>query len=122
MSEILGALTDVASANPEQTKEFVAKIKERWETLTPEQKEEALQKLGELKAQGQGALQAYVRNTRLKLLAFRHDTSASLLAEAYGKAAEQNVLAAVNPSWLRPARPSWPSGTPCPSSTCSTPW
>ena len=49
MGEILGAIQDAAKANPEQAKEFVAQIKAKWETLSPEEREQALQKLGEVK-------------------------------------------------------------------------
>jgi uncharacterized protein YjbJ (UPF0337 family) len=49
MSEILGALQDAAAANPEQAKEFVGQLKEKWDSLSDEQKQEALAKLGELR-------------------------------------------------------------------------
>ncbi len=49
VADILGALQDAAAANPEKAQEVVADLKAKFDELTPEQQQQAMEKLGELR-------------------------------------------------------------------------
>jgi len=46
---IIEALQGFAEAHPEQAQEIIAKLSEKWDTLTDDQKNAVLEKAGELK-------------------------------------------------------------------------
>jgi hypothetical protein len=54
VSEILGAIQDAASANPEQAKQFVAGLKEKYDAMSPEEQQQAIAKLKDLRDQVAG--------------------------------------------------------------------
>lgn len=47
----MGALRDAASANPEKAQELLGQLKEKYDSLSPEEQKEALAKLQEFKDQ-----------------------------------------------------------------------
>jgi hypothetical protein len=49
MADIMGALSDAASANPEKAREVIIDLREKYDSLSPEQQREVMTKLGELK-------------------------------------------------------------------------
>ena len=46
---IIEALQGFAEAHPEQAQELIAKLSDKWDTLTDDQKNQVLEKAGELK-------------------------------------------------------------------------
>ncbi len=46
--EILGALQNAAEANPEQAKQLIQQLKAKWESMSAEDRQAALEKLKEL--------------------------------------------------------------------------
>jgi len=49
VSDILSALGDVAQANPEKAGQLLDDLKAKWDSMTPEEQEQAKAKLMELK-------------------------------------------------------------------------
>lgn len=49
MADIIGALSDAASANPERAREVIIDLRETYDTLSPVEQREVMAKLGELK-------------------------------------------------------------------------
>jgi hypothetical protein len=51
VADILGALEDAAAAHPEKAEEVLMGLKEQFDGLSPDQKEQALARLGEIRDQ-----------------------------------------------------------------------
>jgi hypothetical protein len=49
MADIMDALSDAAAAHPEKTKEIIIDLREKYDSLNPEEQREVMTKLGELK-------------------------------------------------------------------------
>jgi hypothetical protein len=54
MGEIMDALREAAAANPERAEELLGDLKAKFDSLSPEEQEEALEKLAEIKDQVAG--------------------------------------------------------------------